>query len=117
MLARSITWNPESHVQHAAVSFPFADGFESGALGPGWFTYTTDEGRVRVMINYACSGNYSALLDDAVGGSAFSYAAIILNVNLSGQPDVQLDFWWRDFSDEDHMRMGFSSVMIGGLPG
>ena len=84
------------------ASFPFCDGFEAGNLGAGWMTYTTDEGRVQVSSSYPYSGTYSVLLDDSVEGSSYSHAALILTIDLSGQSDVDLDFWWRDFDDEDH---------------
>jgi len=86
----------------AVASFPFCDGFESGILGTGWMTYTTNEGRVQVSPSYPYSGTYSVLLDDSTGNTTYSYAAIILTIDLSGQSNVVLDFWWRDFGDEDH---------------
>jgi putative hemolysin len=85
----------------AVASFPFCDGFEAGDLGIGWITYVTDEGRVQVSASYPYSGTYSVLLDDSIAGSSYSHAALILTIDLSGQSDVDLDFWWRDFFDED----------------
>ncbi len=79
----------------------FCDGFESGSLSNHWLTDTTFEGRVQVSSTYPYSGTYSVLLDDDTMISSFSTAAIILTVDLSGQSDVDLDFWWRDFLDED----------------
>jgi hypothetical protein len=84
------------------ASFPSCDGFEAGNLGTDWKTYTTDEGRVQVSSSYPYSGTYSVLLDDSIAGSTYSHAALILAMDLSGQSDVGLDFWWRDFDDEDH---------------
>ncbi len=80
----------------------FSAGFETGTLSQYWDTYTTNEGRIRVDPSYPHTGNYSVLLDDSVDGSAYSYAAIILNIDLAAQSDVELDFWWRGFNDEDH---------------
>jgi hypothetical protein len=88
------------------AAFPFCDGFESGSLGDVWTTYTTDEGRVQVSPSYPYSGTYSVLLDDAISVGAYSYAAIILTIDLSGQSSAYLDFWWREFGDEDHVDDG-----------
>jgi len=82
------------------VAPPFYEDFESGDLGPGWWTETTNEGRVRVGSIAPYAGAYSALLDDSVAGSSYSIAALVLLIDLAGQSDVTLDFWWREFNDE-----------------
>jgi len=86
----------------AAVSFPFYDGFESGKLDTGWSEYVTAEGRVQVSANYPYAGTYSLLLDDSVDNTTYSHAAAILTIDLSGQSNVELSFWWREFDEEDH---------------
>jgi len=88
------------------AGFPFCDGFEAGNLGIGWTTYATDEGRVQVSSSYPHSGTYSVLLDDSSDNVIYSHAALILTIDLSGQSDVDLDFWWRDFDDNDHATDG-----------
>jgi hypothetical protein len=60
----------------------------------------TNEGRVAVSDTHAYSGTYSLQLDDARDDSIESMAAAILAVDLAGQSDVMLDFWWREFLDE-----------------
>ena len=97
------------------ASFPFSDDFESGGLGSGWTTYITEEGRVRVAGGYPYQGTYSLLLDDSVSGSSYSTSAAILTLNLSGQNQVEMEFWWREFSDENHIEDGvFISADSGG---
>ncbi len=97
------------------ASFPFSDDFESSNLGSGWTTYITEEGRVRVAGGYPYQGTYSLLLDDSVSGSSYSTSAAILTLNLSGQNEVELEFWWREFSDENHVEDGvFISADSGG---
>jgi hypothetical protein len=83
-----------------AVDFPFFDGFESGGLGEGWSVVTTNKGRVHVSSTYPYSGTFSVLLDSAIV-SDDSIAALILHVDLEGQSGAMLDFWWREFGDED----------------
>ncbi len=79
----------------------FYDGFESGTLGTGWTTYTTDDGRVQVSSSYPYTGTYSVLLDDSTSNSTYSGAALTLITDLSGQSQVDLNFWWREFNDEN----------------
>ncbi len=84
----------------------FFDGFELGNLGPDWSITTTNEGRVQVSPSYPYSGTYSVLLDDTTGNSTRSIAALILTHDLSGQGHINLDFWWREFSDENDSEDG-----------
>jgi subtilisin family serine protease len=91
---------------YAVAGFPFCDSFESGSLGSVWATYTTNEGRVQVSSSYPYSGAYSVLLDDSDNNPTVSDAAVILAVDLSGQSQVSLDFWWREFDDESHPEDG-----------
>ncbi|MFQ5342029.1 MAG: M4 family metallopeptidase, partial [Anaerolineae bacterium] len=96
------------------AGFPFYDGFEhgpelverAGMLGRGWSVASTDHGEALVSSYARYAGAYSLLLDDAVGDGAFSTAALILTIDLAGQSDVNLDFWWREFSDENHAKDG-----------
>lgn len=84
----------------------FADGFETGALGPAWSTSVTAEGRVTVSNLYPYAGTYSVLLDDNTANSTYSLAALTLAQNLSTLDNVRLDFGWRSFGDEDHSEDG-----------
>jgi hypothetical protein len=83
------------------ASLPFNDGFESGSLGSAWAVETDYEGRVGVYTSYPNQGSYSLLLDDETNLSHYSHAAAILALDLSGQTQVDLSFWWREFGDEE----------------
>ncbi|MGC9333140.1 MAG: hypothetical protein ACP5JJ_03265, partial [Anaerolineae bacterium] len=86
------------------ASFPYYNGFESGALGDEWQIEFTNEGRVAVDDTYPYAGTYSLLLDDYRDDSTKSIAAAILTVDLAGQTDVVLDFWGRElggYADAD----------------
>jgi len=90
-----------------AASIPFYDDYEPcnspyHADCYAYYAYTTNEGRVRVSSDYPHSGAYSLLLDDSDANSTYSHAALILTIDLSVQSQVDLDFWWRGFGDEDH---------------
>ena len=88
------------------ASFPFYDGFESCSLGSAWVTTFTNEGRAQVSSSYPYSGTCSLLLDDWENDSIESTSAAILAVDLNGETDVQLDFWWREFDDEYKLEDG-----------
>ena len=88
------------------AGFPFYDGFESGTLGGEWITDLTYEGRIEVGSSYSYSGTYSLLLDDSRYDTIYSTAAAILTVDLGGQTEVELDFWWREFGDENDSEDG-----------
>ena len=88
------------------AGFPYHASFESGGLGTEWTTRFTYEGRIAVSSTNAYSGTYSLLLDDSRNDTTCSFAAAILAVDLSGQTQVELDFWWREFADENHSEDG-----------
>jgi hypothetical protein len=85
----------------------FFEDFEAGSLDTNvWTTHTTNEGRVRVSPSDPYAGNYSVLLDDSTGNSTYSEAAIILPLDFTGATQATLDFWWREFGDENHAQDG-----------
>jgi len=86
----------------APASPPFSDDFESGELDSAWAVETDYEGRVRVSGSYPHAGTYSLLLDDDTNTSLVSHASAILSLDLSGQSQVRLSFWWCEFNDENH---------------
>jgi len=95
------------------ASFPFYDGFESGALSDSWQIDFTNEGRVQVGTSYPYAGTYSLLLDDFRSDSIYSYADAILTIDLAGQSGVVLDFWWDEFGTDDSREGVFISADNG----
>ncbi len=88
------------------AAIPYSTGFESGALDQYWSSASTGDGRVRVATtNGPHSGSYQLLLDDSTSGG-FSQNDVDLRLDLSGQTQVQLDFWWKEFGDETHSQDG-----------
>ena len=90
------------------TSLLFYDGFEGGSLGNAWAVETDYEGRARISTSYPAAGSYSLLLDDELGanGKFYSHASAILPLDLSGETQVKLSFWWREFNDENHAADG-----------
>ena len=96
------------------ATLPYSTGFESGALDAYWSTAVTVNGRVRILnTNTPHSGSYHMVMDDAVSGG-YSQTEARLRLNLSGQTQVNLSFWWKDFGDETHTQDGIYFSSNGG---
>jgi len=61
---------------------------------------------VQVSNAAAHAGSYGAVLDDSTGDTTYSTAALVLKINLAGQSNVNLEFWWREWEDEDNSEDG-----------
>jgi len=91
-----------------APTVPFLDGFESGTLSNYWSTYSTGNGRVLLTTAYSPkNGSYHVTMDTS---SSYALNELILTIDLAGQTDVWLDFWWKDFGDENSL---MSSSFVG----
>jgi hypothetical protein len=95
-------------VAHHVTGYPltptgllFYDGFEGSGLDSAWAVETDFEGRVQISITYPHQGSNSLLLDDDTGNATYSHASAILSLDLSGEEEVKLSFWWREFYDEN----------------
>jgi serine protease len=96
------------------ATLPYTTGFESGALDQYWSSAVTADGRVRVATtNTPHAGSYHLLMDDAVSGG-YSQTDAQLRLNLSGQTQVNLSFWWKDFGDETQTQDGIYFSNNGG---
>jgi hypothetical protein len=97
------------------AQFPFYDGFEGAeegvmrrasevphTLDTGWSAIFTAQGAIRVSGEAAAEGDYGVLIDDQVADEIASTAALILTINLADQSEVELEFLWREFNDENH---------------
>jgi len=89
------------------ASLPYSTGFEAGALDEYWITVLGAEGRIQVTTaNTPHSGSYHLTMDDHTNGGSYSQNEAWLHVNLAGKSDVDLTFWWKEFSDETHTQDG-----------
>ncbi|RKZ18878.1 hypothetical protein DRQ50_03265 [bacterium] len=89
------------------ASLPYSTGFESGSLDQYWSTTLGTEGRIQVTTaNTAHSGSYQLAMDDHTNGGSYSLNEAWLQLNLAGESQVDLDFWWTDYSDETHSQDG-----------
>jgi PKD repeat protein len=89
------------------ADLPYTTGFETGALDQYWITVLGAEGRIQVTTaNGPHSGSYHLTMDDHTNGGSYSQNEGWLRVNLAGKGDVELTFWWKEFSDETHTQDG-----------
>ncbi|HPF34347.1 MAG TPA: S8 family serine peptidase [Candidatus Krumholzibacteria bacterium] len=89
------------------ASLPYSTGFESGAVDQYWTLYLGAEGRIQVTTAQTPhSGSYHLLMDDAVSAGAYSQNEAWLQLDLAGQGQVDLSFWWKDIGDETHTQDG-----------
>lgn len=96
------------------ATIPYTTGFEGGALDAYWQTAVTADGRVRLLTtNTPHAGSYHLVMDDAVSGG-YSQTEARLRLNLSGQTQVNLSFWTKDFGDETHTQDGVYFSSNGG---
>jgi len=96
------------------ATLPYSTGFESGALDQYWFTGVTGDGRVRVLnTNGPHGGAYHLVMDDATSGG-YNQTEARLRLNLAGQTQVSLAFWWKEFGDETHTQDGVYFSSNGG---
>ena len=88
------------------ASFPFSEGFESGAQDPWWSVQTTNQGYVKISAdNSPQTGQYHLLMASSVDG-ADSIASATLSIDLAGKQGVVLEFSMKEFSDEDDAEDG-----------
>ncbi len=89
------------------ATLPYNTGFESGTFDQYWYTVEGTEGRILITTaNTPHSGSYHMTMDDHTNGGSYSQNEAWLRLNLSGNTNVDLIFWWKEFSDEDHTQDG-----------
>ncbi|MCP4574145.1 MAG: T9SS type A sorting domain-containing protein, partial [bacterium] len=88
------------------ATVPYTTGFEGGSVDQYWTTASNANGRIQVTTaNTPHSGSYHLTMDCSSNGT-YSTNEGWLHVDLSGLSQVDLDFWWKDFSDETHTADG-----------
>ena len=90
------------------ASLPYSTGFESGSFDSYWFSQSNNsEGRILITTaNTPHSGSYHLTMDDNYNGGSYALNEAWLRLNLAGKSDVDLTFWWKEFSDETHTQDG-----------
>jgi hypothetical protein len=97
------------------ITIPYTIGFETG-LDEHWIIRdNSDYGRILVTSNYSPhSGSYHLTMDANATGH-YSKNEALLHLNLSGQNQVNLEFWWKEFNDEPDNDDGIYFSNNGGI--
>lgn len=107
--------NLDAQLTNYAIT-PYTTGFETGTLDANWYTTSSAPGgRIRVhqtgVLTWSTqtavshTGNYFLGLDDSLGGTFHTQEAW-MGLNLAGNQNVVIDFWWAEWNDETHIQDG-----------
>ncbi len=97
------------------ATVPYSTGFEGGAVDQYWSLYEGTEGRIQVTTaNTPNSGNYHLVLDDHTNGGSYSLNEAWLQLNLAGESQLDMEFYWKEFGDETHSQDGIYFSDDGG---
>ncbi len=97
------------------ATLPYSTGFESG-LNSNW-TIKASNSYARTQIttaNTPHSGSYHMTMDVTTSGN-YAVNEAWMGLNLSGQTQVDLSFWWKEYGDETHTNDGVYFSNNGGL--
>jgi PKD repeat protein len=88
------------------ATLPYTTGFESG-LDNYWSTTSANSyGQIQTTTaNSPHSGSYHLTMDVTTSGNYCQNEAW-LKLDLSGESQVDLSFWWKEFGDETHSQDG-----------
>ncbi len=97
------------------ATLPYSTGFETGSFDQYWFTQSSNsEGRIQITSSYTPRGSYHLAMDDNLNGGLYAQNEAWLRLDLSGKSDIELRFWWKEFSDETHTQDGVYFSNNGG---
>lgn len=97
------------------ATLPYSTSFESGALDTYWVTTSSPEGRILITTaNTPRSGSYHLTMDDSINGGLYGLNEAWLQLDLGGESQVDLDFWWKEYGDETHAQDGVFFSSNGG---
>lgn len=95
------------------ATLPYTTSF-AATFDAYWQTAVTANGRVRLLTtNGPRTGTHHMVMDDATSGG-YSQTEARLRLNLAGQTQVALSFWWKDFGDETQTQDGIYFSNNGG---
>jgi hypothetical protein len=98
--------------------FPFEDTFESGALNPDWWSPMPNlvgvNGLVELQNNIGLNNSKGVIMVKSDSNTGGAFNGLDLFVDLSGQTEVELSFWIRDYNDENQIAEGIYFSDNGG---
>lgn len=90
------------------ATLPYSTGFESASLDEYWSTAVSSASYGRVQVTTANgphTGSRHLTMDVNTNGQ-YSQQEAHLHLDLSGESQVDLSFWWKEFGDENHSQDG-----------
>lgn len=108
------------------ATVPYSTGFETGAVDASWTTWSSlPTGEIAVFTTgvltfgaetaYSHSGNYFLGLHNGTPGGTYNTNNANLHLNLAGESNLRLDFWWAEWNDETEPQDGVYISHDGGL--
>jgi len=89
------------------------EGFESGALGAAWSTYSSDtEGVIQVVAGLGAAGTPAYLVMSRTSDDTYSLNEAVWTIDLSGLSVANLSFWHGNFMGRDE-----ADTFSGGFTG
>ncbi|KYK25130.1 hypothetical protein AYK24_05345 [Thermoplasmatales archaeon SG8-52-4] len=105
-------WSKDNASWTGIQQYSIFEGFEnSGQNSSLWNTYQTSGSSARIRWNYggdSHSGFYSCAMDDFDSGGDYALNVIYTNLDFSDAEYINLDFWQREWGDEEHNAPGDS---------
>ena len=96
------------------ATLPYTTGFESG-LDSYWSTTSSNSfGRIEVTTANGPHSGSQHLTMDVTTSNNYAQNEAWLKLNLAGQSQVDLNFWWKEFGDETHAQDGIYFSSNGG---
>ncbi|MEZ4652948.1 MAG: S8 family serine peptidase [Candidatus Eisenbacteria bacterium] len=96
------------------ASLPYSTGFESGSLDAYWSTAGTGPFRTQITTANTPHGGTRHLTMDSSTSNSYAQNEAWLHLNLAGETQVTLDYWWKEFGDENHTQDGIYFSSNGG---
>jgi len=105
-------WSKDNTTWTGIQQYSIFEGFESSGQNTSlWDTYQTSGSSARIRWNYggdSHSGSYSCAMDDYDGGGDYALNVIYTNLDFTDAEYIYLDFWEREWGDEEHNAPGDS---------
>ncbi|WP_340201942.1 tyrosinase family protein [Ascidiimonas sp. W6] len=87
-------------------SIPYSMNFDN-LLDNSWYVGSSNRfGRVQVTTQNGPQSGSRHLTMDVTTNTNFAENEAIVNLNLAGMSNVSLNFWWKEWSDENHDQDG-----------
>ena len=105
-------WSMDNSTWSGIQEYSIFEGFESGSQNTSlWNIHQTDPPtNARIQWNYGNShgGSYSCSMDDNDNGGDFALNVIYTNIDFTDATEININFWEREWGDEQHSPQGDS---------